>query len=422
MRKSIPIILFIGLILLFSGCGQKGAISLPNMNELRLDRSLTTVKNLKTINSMTEIAIEWTPVTNKNVAGYRIFRSENNKAYKLIKVIPDRFSAHYTDTHLKPNSIYIYKVSLFTKDGRVSLTNTTKPVSTKGRIEPPVIVEAISNLPNRIKILWRAHPDPTVKAYIIEKREVGKREYKRIAILRNRLSVEYIDKAVIPQKEYEYRIRAKTFEGVVSSPSEVVRAHAKALPATISRINATTNMPKQIQITWIDPNPVDRIDHYNIYSSAFKDGLYTFLASVKDKKYIDKINKDGVIRYYQVTAVDFDNLESPKGVVVAKGKTMGYGDGPIINSAVIRHNAVILTWTPPKENIKSYTIIKKYWDGWRLKKIKIVDFKSDGNPVRFIDKKIKPNTKYTYYVIGVNSLGIPTEPSSAIAIEVKELQ
>lgn len=424
MKRLLPITLFLGLMLLFSGCGSKNIPNpLSGFGQLRLDRSLPVVKDLKTINGMTEIAIEWRPVIQNYVAGYRIFRSENGKGYKLIKIIPDRYASHYTDSNLKPNATYVYKISLFTKDGRVSLTNTTKPVHTSGSVQPPILVEAISDLPNRIKILWRAHPNPIVKAYIVERREEGKKRWKKVAILRNRLTVEYIDRDVVPGRNYEYRIRAKTFDGVITAPSEVQSAHAKPLPKPITRINATDNMPKEIQITWNDPNEGERtIDHYNIYSSAFKDGLYTKLASTKDKSYVDRIGKDGAVRYYQVTAVDTDGLESPKGVVVAKGKTMGNGSGPVINSAVVRHNAVILTWTPPKEPVASYTIVKKYWDGWRFKKLKIVDFKSDANPVRFIDKKIKPNTKYTYYVIGVNELGIPTEPSQAVTVEVKELR
>ncbi len=422
MKRLIPITLFLGLILLFSGCSSKDfQTSIPGLNNLRLDMNLPTVKNLKTVNAMSEIAIEWQPITPSYVAGYRIFRSENGGGYKLIKILPDRYSAHYTDTNLKPNSTYVYKVSIFTKDNRVSPTSTSEISSTKGRINPPVTVEAISGLPNRIKLLWRVHPNPVVKAYIIERSDEAKSNWKRIIILRNRLNVEYIDKGVLPGRTYDYRIRAKTFDGVVSGPSKVMSAHSKALPQTITRINATDNMPKQIQITWADPNPQGSIDHYNVYSSAFKDTIYTFLASTKETSYVDKINKDGVVRYYQVTAVDPDGLESPKGVVVAKGKTMGYGTGPQIHTAVLRNNAIILTWSPPKEDIASYTIVKKYWDGWRLRKLKIVDFKSDKPVVRFIDRKIKPNTKYTYYVIGVNHVGIPTEPSQAVTVEVHDL-
>ncbi len=410
-------------MLLIGGCSGKSIQNpLAGLGALKLDRSLPIVKDLKTINSMTEIAIEWKPEIRRGIAGYRIFRSENGSKFRLIKILPDRYSAHFTDTNIRPNSTYVYKVSLFTTDGRVSLTNTTRPVSTKGQVQPPVLVDLISDLPNRIKLLWRIHPNPIVKAYIVERREVGKKSWRKVAILRNRLTVEYIDKDVVPGREYEYRIKAKTYDGIISPPSAPKVGHAKPLPKPIVRISATDNMPKQIQLTWSDPNEGERtIVHYNVYSSAFKDGLYTKLASTKDKSYVDRIDKDGVIRYYQVTAVDSDDLESPKGVVVAKGKTMGNGAGPVITSAVLRHNAIILTWKPPKEPVTSYTIVKKYWDGWRLRKLKIVDFKSSRVPVRFIDKKIKSNTKYTYYVYGVNELGIPTEPSQAISVEVQNL-
>jgi fibronectin type 3 domain-containing protein len=418
MQKFNPILFLAVLSLLVSGCSQRAFTppSIPSFTDLKLDQSLPTVKEVRTISSMSEIALEWDPIQDKRIAGYRVFRSTGKEGYKLIETLPDRFTSHYTDKNLSPDFTYTYKISSFTADGRVSLTSTSETAATKGRIQPPPFLEALSGLPDRIKLIWRFHPNTLVNGYIVERLEQGQKEWKRIVVLRDRLTVEYIDKSVKPGQSYTYRLRAKTYDGIVSAPGKEVTASAKQLPQAITFVKASTNVPKAIQLTWSDPNPADTIDHYNIYSSAFRDAVYTFVKSVKDRKFVDQLDRDGYRRYYKVTAVDVDGLESTKGgISAAEGKTLGLGPGPIMHKAMIRNNAVILTWSNADKRTQKYTIVKKYWDGWRIKKIRIVDFTT------FVDKKIEANTKYTYYVIGVDRHGIESEPSREIVVSINEL-
>jgi len=418
MKKQIQILLLAVSILVFSGCGDKGyniaGLKLPTFSEKRLDKSLPRVKGLKAITSMSEVALEWEPVTNKHIEGYRIFRSDNGGEYRLIATLPDRFKSHFTDKNLNQNVQYIYKISSYTDDGRVSLTSTAHTTKTKRRLPAPILLSVSKGLPDRIKLIWRPHADKATNSYIIERLEQGMREYESIVSLDDRLTVEYIDKSVKPAQKYSYRIRARSYNGVVSAPSRAMIGYSKKLPNAIKWVRATDNLPRMIEIIWKDDNNPNTIDHYNVYSSHLKDTLFSLLGSTKETKFTDRFNSDGVTRYYKITAVDKDGLESTLGIRPTLGKTVGASRGPVINEAIVRHNAVFLQWSDPDGKARSYTVVKKFWDGWRARKIKITDFKS----TKFTDTKIKPNVTYTYYVISVDKYGIESMPSREVVLSI----
>ncbi len=411
--------MLIVLIITLNGCTQKSSvgsgIKIPSFSEKRLDPNLPTIKNLKFKTSMSKVALEWQPVLDKNIAGYRIFRKGNRGSYKLIATIKDRYRSHFVDKNLDPNINYTYMVSLFTYDGRVSRTSLAKNAKTEKKLFAPILVDVSKDYPNRIKLLWKPHTNEAVKSYIIQRKGVKSLEWKKIATIKDRLSAEYIDKSIEPGKVYSYRIFAKSFDGVISPPSKELKGNSKKLPNPILHVQATTNLAKKINIIWKRANRPDNISHYNIYSSPMQNTLFSYLGSSKEPKYTDKFETDGNKRYYKVTAVDHDGLESPKGATSVLGKTIGASRGPIIVLATVKKNAVYLKWKDPDGKARKYTVVKKYWDGWRAKKVKIVDFKSTS----FTDKKIKPDTKYTYYVISVDKHGIESLPSKEVILAIE---
>ncbi len=419
MKRQIPILLLTVLLLIFSGCSGKdysiGGIEMPSFSQKTLDRNLPTVQGLKSKVGLSKVALEWEPITNKKIAGYRIFRGDKQSGYKLIATLPDRYHSHFTDKNLNPNLNYNYKVSTYTNDGRVSLASSTKSVkATRGRLPAPIILEASEKLPSRIKLLWKIHPNKEVNSYIVERLTLGERTYKTLIGLEDRLTVEYIDKDIQPSQKYKYRIRARTYDNVISPPSKVVEGYCKKLPDAIKWVKATDNRARMIELIWKDSNPVGTIDHYNVYSSPMKNTLFTLRTKTKDTKFTDRFESDGSTRYYKITAVDNDGLESTQGIAPTTGLTIGASRGPEINEATVKYNAVFLRWSDPDGKARSYTVVKKYWDGWRARKIKITDFKS----TKFTDRKIKPDVQYTYYVISIDKHGIESMPSREVVLSI----
>ena len=418
MKKFTLIILLAVSILIFSGCIPKengtNVFKLPTFTEKRLDRKLSTVKNLKAKTSMSKVALEWQPETKKNIAGYRIFRGDKNNKFELIATLKDRYQSHFIDTNLDPNINYIYKVSLYTDDGRVSMTSTAQSARTHSKLSAPIFLNISKGYPNRIKLIWRPHTNEITKSYIIQRKEKGKQDWKNITNIKDRLSVEYIDKDVIPGQEYKYRLFAKSYDGIISASSQELKGYAKKLPNMIKQIKATTNLPKKINIIWKPTNKPDDIEHYNIYSSPMKNTLFSYLGSSKKPQYTDTFETDGSTRYYKVTAVDYDGLESKKMDISKLGKTVSPNKAPEIIQATVRQNVVYLKWKDPSNKARSYTVVKKYWDGWRAKKKRITGFKK----AAFTDRKIEIDTKYTYYIVSLDKHGIESEPSKEVVLAI----
>ena len=319
MRHSIWTILLTVLIISLNGCTEKGfgidslkmpKISIPSLNlqNLKLDRSLPTVQGVKIKSSLSEVALEWKPVRKPHVAGYRIFRNDEQNGYKLIATIPDRFVAHYTDKNRHPYKYNRYMISLYTDDGRVSLPtkiSIAKPPKPLKRVEH---VLTVSNLPNRIKILWRIDEDPRVDGYVIQRYDPLSKIWQNLANVDKRLSVEYIDTTVKPGILYQYRVIAKTDDGVYSAPSKVVVGKSKPLPPKVEGLMATTNLPRRVDLIW-KPSPIKDFDHYNVYASSFEDGIYRLIAKTRATHYSDRFDNDGEARFYRVSVVDKDGLE-----------------------------------------------------------------------------------------------------------------
>ena len=428
MKNLQQIILWIALVLLLSSCTKKDfnfqtlklpKFNLPELSSYKLDQSLPMVTNIKYRSSSSEVVLEWTPVQSREIDGYRVFRYNNlDKKYELVGSKSDRTSSHFVDNKLLPNRLYQYRISSFTKDGRVS--NATPPITTQTKQNIPAVsgLKAQSDLPNKIKLSWDIYShNSAIQRYIIQRSE-KQPQWDNIGSADDSLSVEYFDYRVISGKTYFYRVIAMAHNSINAPASIPVSAHSKSLPLAITNIMATDNVPRKIKLTWQDPNlkKNDRqIARYNIYTSVYQDTLYTLHAYTTQKFYIDKVGIDNKKIYYKITAVDSDGLESLKQKKPAVGSTKNHSKQPMINSIKTQDGKNILTWTRGSKNITQYYVIKKYWDGIIYKKLKITGITS----TTFVDNKIKLGKTYKYTVVGIDSDGIESKPSREVGTIVE---
>ena len=226
------------LTLLLSACSVSQMNSLTSSKELTVNESLPKIESLKSLSDMSDIAFEWEPLYNENIKGFYLYRSsDENPDFKLVGVIKDKFQTHYVDTQLEPNTKYRYMMKSFNEQGQISQEGKIIEVSTTPRLEAVPFIQAVSNLPNRIKLIWRPHPDYRVDSYIIERAKEGDKKFKKIAEVKNRLNAEYIDSDLKPNENLSYRIIAVSFNGIKSEPSQVVSSISKALPPQIEHLN-----------------------------------------------------------------------------------------------------------------------------------------------------------------------------------------
>ncbi len=427
MKNCLMSIFWIALTIIFSGCTKNSvnfkdfqvpSISIPYLSKFKVDKTLPTVQKLRYRASMSEVVLEWDRVKSNQIAGYRILRYyPKDKEYKVLDTVQDSVATHYVDSGLRPNSVYTYRVSCFTKDGRVSLASNPVVAKTIYDLSPIKDLKAISNLPKRIKISWKLYKQADlIDFYSIQRSPNGTTEWQELAKLNDSLAVEYIDYNIKDAKTYYYKVIGYTHDNIPTPSSNIVFAHSKPLPLPPTNITATQNEPRKIKVAWFDTNKYNKIVQYNIYTSILKDTMFTKHASTPNMFYIDKVDGDGKVVYYKITAVDEDGLESPLPNKAAKAMSKPNPSAPEITEYKIVDNRVIIKWAPPARDVRQYTVIKKYFNSFFIPKtLKITGFTSR----TFVDKDIKLGKTYRYQVIGIDSDGIPTKPSREISITIK---
>ena len=403
------------LSLMINGCEK----TLETPKEPVVDASLPRVESIRTLPGSTEVGFEWTPIYSSQIEGYYLYRMEGN-SMKKIATIKDKYVSHYVDTNLRPNSSYTYQISAYSADKHESglsmaaSVTTTAPVAktaTLGSVGPVTFINAVSGLPARIKIIWRPHSLENTEYYVIERNEYKSSSWDEVGKVKGRLNAEYIDKDIQDNTVYRYRVRIKTNDGVVSTPSDTVEAHSKPLPKGISGVKATSNLPKKIILTW-NASTTSDFAYYKIYRSPTSSLFYTFYGKTVNTEFEDLINDNGKTYYYRVVAVDVDGLESKQDGTIS-GMTLPALSAPSVSSVKHDGSAIFIAWSGDENAIK-YSVTKEFEISGKTKKQNFTGiFESN-----FVDQDTLPGVEYKYNIIAIDKYGIASKPSDSVLITI----
>ena len=408
MKRWIALISLSILVLFVSGCQTTPQAPKKPV----IDKTLPVLTDIKFLTEVTEIGFEWKPVLDEKIGGYYIYRAEaNSKSNKLQRVatIKDRYASHYVDTKLKPDTEYNYKFSVYANNGRESVASKPVKVKTNPLIESVSFLKAITGLPNRVKLIWRPHPSQRVKSYIIERNEFSSPKWDVIATIDGRLNAEYIDRGLKDNRVFRYRVKVKTYDGLISRPSKIVEAGTKPLPLTIKGLRASSDIPKKIVLTWEPTNDKD-FAYYKVYRAINPLLFYSYVAKTKEAKYEDLINDNGADYYYFVTMVDKDGLESPRQTTPVAGATLAIPASVYVTSSSHDGRSIHISWKTKDNRAVKFNVIKEY----KGKKKIFTGIKENS----FTDNDVARGVEYTYKIVAIDKYGLASKESERVIIEI----
>jgi fibronectin type 3 domain-containing protein len=419
MKLSLLTTLCAASLLLLSGCAE---ITPTPKEKVAVDSTLPTITLTKNgiITDMKTVAFEWKSITDPRVEGIYVYKkSPDSKTttneLEYYDTVDTRYSTHYVDRVVEPDTKYSYAFRVFTKDAQ-GVNSKVFVVNTLPVLQSVSWIHSITGLPRIAKIIWRPHVSERVAAYIIERKTFEDKEWHQIDELSGRLNAEYIDTGLEDNHVYMYRIRVKTYDGILSTPSQIVKSVTKPLPASVTQISATKNLPKAIKITW-SPSKQKDFERYYLYTADDIDGSYELIAKLYNNHFTDKIDEDGKSYFYKVSVVDKDGLESEHDKNKVMGMTLAKPNAPAIVEAKLQGNTIELKWGESDPRSVSYIVVKKSKKGWFDEISK--EYKGLKKSL-FIDSDIKPDTLYTYTVYSVDKNGIVSEPSIEVQIKTPE--
>ncbi len=411
------------LILLISGCAYKDKLSQPIAPKIDDTLEVVDSTSIRSISDMNAVAFEWRKVDDPRVVGYHFYRANMQKdgtKLKLIDTINNRYTTHYVDEDLEPNTKYVYKISSATDSDIESRTTGDYVVLTLPRMEGVSFIQAISNLPRQIKIIWRPHSNERIESYVIQRSTPETTEWEKLKTIEGRLQAEFIDDDLDDNAIYNYRVIAKTFDGILSQPSEIVKAQTKPLPKGILGLKATNELPRKIALDWQASDSSDVIK-YNIYRSTDSTSYFDKIKAVNTQtlSFEDFVNEDGKVYFYKISSVDKDGLESDLNINAVMGATLGKLNKPIITLAQIQGEKAILNWQAGDNRAVSYIIHKTIKENFF--KSKTVKFEGI-TALRYEDKDIIRGVEYNYAIQSVDKFGIVSSMTNNTELVLPKLK
>lgn len=407
MTKLMRLTSLTALILLVSGCAYKDKLSKPVAPNIDETLEVVDSTSIRSISDMNAVAFEWRKVDDPRVIGYHFYRANMQKdgtKLKLIDTVKNKYTTHFVDEDLEPNTKYVYKISSATNSDVESRTTGDYVVATLPTMEGVSFIQAISNLPRQIKIIWRPHSNERIESYIVQRSTPETTEWEKLKTIDGRLQAEFIDQDLDDNVIYNYRVIAKTFDGLLSQSSEIVKAQTKALPKGILSLTATNELARKIALNW-QPSDSSDVIKYNIYRSSDAINYFDKIKAVDTQtlSFEDFLNEDGKVYFYKISSVDKDGLESDLNINSVMGATLGKLNKPIITLAQIQGEKAILNWQAGDNRAVSYIIHKTIKENF----FKSKTIKFDGiSALRFEDKDIIRGIEYSYTIQSVDKFGI----------------
>ncbi|QSZ42228.1 hypothetical protein GJV85_08915 [Sulfurimonas aquatica] len=417
MKLWIPSTLLTASLLILSGCGTS-----PKPEDIVvIDTTLPIVELTQNgiITDMNAIAFEWKNIQDPRVNGIYVYKKspsyEGQSSLVHTDTIEGRFKTHYVDSNVEPDTKYSYMFKTFTQDSQSEQSQIVS-VNSLPVLQSVAWIHSITGMPRTAKLIWRPHINEKVKEYIVERKTLEEETWSKLSVVKGRLNAEFIDDELNDNYVYMYRLRAVTFDGIISTPSQIVKVITKALPKSIENIKTTINLPKRIQINW-DESTTKDFKLYYLYRSESVDGSYELIATLHNNIFIDKIEEDGRSYFYRVSAVDKDDLESEHEKNSIAGMTLPKPLAPAIVEAQLLGSKIELKWSKTDSRSKTFVIRKKHKKGWFDETQE--EFEGIvGNT--FIDTNILPDSTYRYMVYSLDENKIKSEASVEVKIVTPE--
>ena len=363
-----------------------------------VDSNLPVISDVRFLPDVTSIALEWDLPKHgfESIRGYLVYRKNASGEFERIAFVDNNLSSHYYDKKLSPQTEYTYALAVVSVDSKTS--RLSRPFTARTSfIDAVDFVHASEDYAGRIKIFWSPSPNPSIKNYLVQRLDSYSGEFLTIGATDNRLAVEYFDSNLEPGVQYSYRVIAVSYDGANSLPSKEITGRTRALPPTIQGLDLKSGL-KSIEISWEELE--GDIKGYNIWASDSKDGKYAKLGFVTGSSYEDDSIKPGFTRYYKVTAMDKQNLESKLQEVPIFGELLVPLPKPVVGVAFIDEDkkSGILEWVMPSEReIDGFMIYRRAAGEDEVPSVFDV-----GMNTEFIDDSMQPGVEYYYVVEAVS--------------------
>src|SRR5438034_2041403 len=365
------------------------------------------------------VSLTWSPPSSNGgspITTYRVYRGFTSGGETLLTTLGVVTS--YSDTAVTNGVTYYYEVSALNNvgEGPRSSEASATPVA------PPTVPGAPRDLgavagDATVALAWSspsADGGSAITNYKVYRGTISG-QLSLLATLPNVLS--YTDSAVTNGQTYYYKVTAVNAvgEGPRSNEASGTPTSSQTVPAPPRQLNATPG-DAQITLTWLAPSSDggSPITHYKIYRGTTSGGETPRATIGNVLTYSDTAVTNGVMYFYQVSAVNSVGAGAASGEVSVTPATQP--GAPQGLSAAPGDATVSLTWSPPSSNggspITNYRVYRGFTSGGETLLTTL------GVVTSYSDTAVTNGVTYYYEVSALNNVGEGPRSSEASATPV----
>lgn len=290
--------------------------------------------------------------------GYVIYRSTDNKRFDAVKTITKNSTLSYTNSGLKANKTYYYKVRAYKQVGKKKVYGKySEVVSAKTAPANPTLSVKV-NTYDSLKLTTTTVKGAT--KYLLYRSTKKDGTYEKIG----EVEPTFVNDGLTYGKTYYYKVKACNAENKCSGYSKVVSAKVSLKKPSVKLTTSKTS-PLQVKVSGLTA-----VEGYVLYKST--DG----------KKWTKLATLDSGVSVYEDSAVKKDKkyYYRVKTFVTIKGtKTYSaYSDAKSIKNLYSKPKEEVVT---TKEALSVLEFVGKYKKGSNL--LKIYSFSEESNDVVF---------------------------------------
>lgn len=377
-----------------------------------------------TSGQLRSVPLVWDALLAPGTAGYVIERALSPAGpFERIAVVTEPFDTSFLDegvdlvrkapeavgqSGLGDGATYHYRVRGYDASGRVSsAAAAVAAATTAAPPAPPEGLRAVSQLPRKVALAWRASEDPLVGSYVVYRSPSATGRFHPVAKLPGRHRSTFVDRELADLRVFYYRVASVNAAGGEGPPSDAVRGVTKADPLPPTALRVAAQQLGVNVIAW-EPNVERDVARYRLLRERADDGgrrEAVAEAPGDATRAEDRTAQPGERVVYFLEAVDADGLASAPspGLEVA---SRGYEA-----EARTEGGAVVLTWSAPDVDALR---------GVRIEREGLMGRSSLGLEAsgRFVDRDVRPGGRYRYVLVGERADGSELAPSPTLEVAV----
>jgi len=376
------------------------------------------------------LELYWSQYTDDDFSSYRLYRKTSagvDTLSNLVTTINNKETTNHTDTGVKENIEYYYRVFVFDTFGGAKGSNEVKgQVSYDDENPTPVSLltpTPVGNSLTSLHLTWSKNSDDDFESYRIYRTEAPAQVDSTsflVNIIYDQDIINYDDADLKEDTEYNYQIYVFDTGGKSAGSNKVTgktNANEPPTPVTLLKPTPVGNSTNSLTLSW-SKNADEDFSSYRIYreeAPAIVDSNSFVVEIIYDQNttnYEDSNLKDNTEYNYRVYVFDTGGSSAGSNTVIGKTNDNNPPTAvtlltptPVMNSVT----SLNLIWSKNgDEDFESYRIYRAESPQEVNTTSFLVDVLYDQSITNYQDTNLKENTEYNYRVYVFDTSGKST--------------